>query len=324
MPQNELVTGRLLRHPLSSQIASVQRTRREQPTKVVSWFKHHERNPDAWQDAFPMLSEADQATVKDLHRIYEATLDARCPLLNGHGHDTEDGVHVMGMADAFEVMADLAKAVATKHGNGLIIIGAGGLGKTWTVMEAVASAELREGHDYIRIPGYSTPLALFNTLYKHSSKLIIFDDCDSIFKDLTGLNILKSTLDTLPRREVHWRSTGTRAEVEDFEFTGRVIFISNMNPDKVKNENFQALLTRVYTLIISSTRQEVLHRMSQLLPTIAEESGLSMEAREEILRYLHDEGETMQQPNLRWLKHICNLRKYSATNWQKLAKAIQV
>ena len=106
------------------------------------------------------------------------------------------------MVDAFQVLPDLVKVVGRGHAHGLMVVGPGGVGKSFTVIETLANDGKVEGQDFIRIPGYSSPAALYNNLHEYNGKVIVFDDCDSIFSDPTGLNILKPVLDTLPQRKV--------------------------------------------------------------------------------------------------------------------------
>jgi len=310
------VTGRLLGVPLPNQIRSIQRTRIVEPDRLCAWFEHWEKKPDDFKPLFEELTEDNKTEFRSLQNVYEAVVERPFNL-----SDTGNGVEVTPMRQAFQIMKELVVCVAKKHSNGLVICGPGGVGKSFTVLEAVDEAGLEEGVDYLRIPGYATPVGLYNTLFENKEKLIIFDDCDSIFKDMTGLNILKSVLDTLPRRQVSWKTSSNKVLVEDFVFNGQIIFISNMNPDKVKDVNFRALLTRVMTLLVSGSRTEILMRMVELLPVIGRD--LTSEQQEELLQFLKENHQKFKDFSLRFLVNLVSLRKYSVDRWRDLALALR-
>lgn len=79
----------------------------------------------------------------------------------------------------------------------VILTGAPGVGKTFTVMkEIVENNGLDEGSDYVVIQGGTTTTKLFERLFVSHDKIIIFDDCDSMWKDMEAVNILKAALQT--------------------------------------------------------------------------------------------------------------------------------
>ena len=104
--------------------------------------------------------------------------------------------------------------------------------------------------DYAVIKGFSTPKAMYRALFENQDKLVIFDDCDSILKDLTALNILKADLDSYGKRTISWL---TERESEDlptsFEFKGQVLFISNLPLDRMNS----AIMSRAFTVDVSMT-----------------------------------------------------------------------
>ncbi len=228
------------------------------------------------------------------------------------------------MGDAFKALTSFVQCVAGKHSNGLFIAGPGGTGKTWTVMEAVKAMGLKEDSNYIIIKGYSTPMGLYMTLFENLDKLIIFDDCDSIFKDLIGLNILKAVLDTYPTRKVGWNSMKLPEEVPPFfNFTGQIIFISNINPNTTKNDSFQAVMTRVLSVIVGGTKEEIRERIVELVPIIA--TKLSNDDREEIIEFVNSNYLQINDLNIRFLVHVVGLYEFEKANpdcgttWQDLA-----
>ena len=136
-----------------------------------------------------------------------------------------------------------------------IITGEGGLGKSYTIMKTLKANNMVDVSDiskfpagsvlgsntFIRVKGYSTAKGLYRTLYENNGRVIVLDDCDSVLVDKVALNLLKGALDSYDERIISWN-----ADIKDddlprsFNFTGRVIFISNM----AKSQFDQALRTR--------------------------------------------------------------------------------
>jgi hypothetical protein len=85
----------------------------------------------------------------------------------------------------------------------LLIYGGPGTGKTFTIMEAIKEAGLVKGKDYVKVSGKITSTELYKTLFMfRKGGMILFDDCDSMWKDKDSANLLKAALDTSPVREI--------------------------------------------------------------------------------------------------------------------------
>jgi Cdc6-like AAA superfamily ATPase len=248
-----------------------------------------------------ILEELDSTETRYFNRIQNEVIPA--------GTDSAD------LNEAFEAMEDFVNVVALGLSNGLMIAGPGGTGKTWTVNECLEELGMQEDIDYISIKGFSTPKGLFDILEANSDKLVIFDDCDSIFKDLAGLNILKAVLDTYPTRKVTW-ANANGGDINTFQFTGRIIFISNLDPTTTNNTNFQAVMTRVLSVVVGGSKEEIRERMIQLLPKIA--SDLPQSAQDEIAEFITDNYRRVTL-SLRFIVHLVGLYKYDKTKWKKLA-----
>jgi hypothetical protein len=162
----------------------------------------------------------------------------------------------------FDYMAQLARMVINNTAVSLIITGQGGLGKTFTVMQEIARKKFTKPQDFIVIKGYSTARGLFRTLYENNGKLIVFDDCDEVLEDKVAKNILKSALDSYDTREVSWViKTPDESLPESFEFTGRVIFISNKSQDHIE----QAIISRSLNIDLTMTSEEIIERMEWIV-----------------------------------------------------------
>jgi hypothetical protein len=213
----------------------------------------------------------------------------------------------------FEFLNQLTKMVIWKVTPSLIITGEGGLGKSYSVTEAINQCELFE-NEWVVIKGYSTARGLYNTLYDNRDKIVVFDDCDSILEDRVALNILKSALDSYEVRTISWQSRISRGDEypNQFNFTGSVIFISNKKLSTIDG----AILSRSLTVDLSMTREEKISRMRNILSKILPEYSIQVKA--EALDFL-DALDFDHNLNLRSLIMTSKLRATYPHNWKDIA-----
>ena len=190
----------------------------------------------------------------------------------------------------FSNLKNLTKMVAKGLQPSLVVTGMAGMGKTHVVKQTLEEAGLKESTDFVHFKGRATPAGLYITLYENSDKIIVLDDCDSVFKDDDAINILKGALDSYDTRMISYI---TSRELKDsylnpvprsFEFTGKVIFISNISQSKLDG----AIKSRSFVQEISMTIDQVFLRMEQLLMKI--EPKIKREHKESallIMRNLH-------------------------------------
>jgi len=134
----------------------------------------------------------------------------------------------------FQFLEQLVRMTINGTAVSLVVTGEGGLGKTYTVLEQMQRKHLVENNQYVHIKGYATARGLYRTLYENCDKICIFDDCDSILEDKVALNLLKGALDSYDKRTIKWIVKSQDENLPDeFEFLGRIIFISNMPMERV-------------------------------------------------------------------------------------------
>lgn len=186
--------------------------------------------------------------------------------------------HDYEYADPNEVFTDLetyVDMVVDGEMFALIITGQPGVGKTFMVRKQLESKGLVRNQDYFKITGKSTAAGMYISMYEHNGKILIYDDCDSVFKDENAINVLKGALDTTKLREISWNSAaplktvGKTSVPKKFDFTGKIIFISNLSKKKISS----ALQTRAFMLEIALTKEDMISRMWTLLPEVEIPSG---------------------------------------------------
>lgn len=190
--------------------------------------------------------------------------------------------------EMFGNLERLTKMVGRGIQPSLVITGMAGVGKTHLVKETLKVMGLRESHEFVHFKGRATAAGLFITLYQNSDKVVILDDCDSVFKDDDAVNILKAALDSYDTRKISYISSKQlKDEFGDpipahFEFTGRIIFISNINQSRLD----EAIRSRSFVADISMNTAQMFQRMEQLMPTM--EKSIPLAAKEQALAIMKD------------------------------------
>lgn len=227
--------------------------------------------------------------------------------------------------DVFDELRSLVIMVINQINPSLLVTGRGGIGKTHTVMSTLNEFGLVKNEEYVVIKGAATPLSMYKALYQNNGKIVIFDDCDSIFKDPDGVNILKGALDSYDEREISWLSKSTydpetqspsesKPVPNRFVFDGGIIFISNLPMEKVD----QAVRTRSYVIDISLSEEEIFDIMEKNLPNILPTVDLS--TKKEVLSFLRSEYSSSNETiSIRTLIKAIKIRLSGAPNWKRLA-----
>jgi hypothetical protein len=215
--------------------------------------------------------------------------------------------------ERFNFLNDLTKMVIYDVTPSLIVTGEGGLGKTHSVSQSIGFTGL-ENNEYVFFKGYSTARGLYNTLYDNNGKLIIFDDCDSVLEDKVAVNILKSALDSYETRTISWMARMNKNDEypQQFDFTGRIIFISNKSKSSIDG----AILSRSLTVDLTMTPDEKIERMTTILPNILPE--YSDEVKAEALNFLNENKEG-SNINMRTLIMVIKMASSNPDTWKSMA-----
>lgn len=162
----------------------------------------------------------------------------------------------------FDFLGQLVRMVINRAAVSLIITGAGGIGKSYSVKREIMRKRLIKFDDFVVIKGFSTPRGLYRILYENMNKLIVFDDCDEVLEDKIAKNLLKGALDSYDEREIHWITKSSDESLPDsFIFTGQIIFISNKSQDSIE----QAILSRSMCIDLTMSQQDKLKRMEFII-----------------------------------------------------------
>lgn len=167
----------------------------------------------------------------------------------------------------FTNVTRLTKMVGKGIQPSLVITGSAGTGKTFLVKQTLTDMGLDESTDFVHFKGRATAAGLFVTLYENCDKIVVLDDCDSVFKDDDAVNILKAALDSYDTRKISYLTTKPLKDEfgghlpRSFEFTGKIIFISNISQTKLD----EAIRSRSFVADIDLTKEQMFERVEQLM-----------------------------------------------------------
>lgn len=221
-----------------------------------------------------------------------------------------------GVNERFAFIEQMTDMVIKQQSYGLVITGSGGLGKTHTVLDRLVKAGLKEDHDYVMIKGTTTPKALYRTLYENATKIVVFDDCDSVFDTETSVNILKAALDTYKIRKIKWLSERTAFNSDlplEFSFEGGIIFVSNLS-----HEDFeQTIISRSHYVNLDMTREEKMTRIESIAKEVLPE--VPMKLKDECLEVIKEILYAVKDLNIRTFIKVVQIRLDNKKNWKDLA-----
>jgi hypothetical protein len=230
----------------------------------------------------------------------------------------------------FGFVEKLVTMVATGVQPSAVITGEGGLGKTYTVTKTLAEHGYKDITDlaefqvgavintrkcFTMVKGYSTAKGLYRTLFENNKSIIVFDDCDAVLKDPVALNLLKGALDSYGKRIISWNADMRDDDLpRSFNFEGRVIFISNMDQDRID----QAIRSRSMMIDLSMTLDQKIDRMEYIAKSSEFLPEYTTKSKTDALSLIRKVGKDAKEVSLRTL---ISVTKIAASNedWEDLA-----
>jgi hypothetical protein len=221
-------------------------------------------------------------------------------------------------------LENLIKMTVSGASNALFVAGRGGIGKTYTVEKILGDIGLADGKGYFKNTGTASAAGIYSLLFKHQNEIVFFDDSDDALKDQESRNMFKAATDTKKVRKLVWNKMGKNVvepdDYEDpqeliddgkiprfFEFTGKVIFISNLKMDKLDPDG--AIRTRAFMIEIDPTDVEIYDFMETIVDKIKLDGDLDLDSatRKKTVDLLR-KGKSKQTANLRKLSRALNMQ----------------
>ena len=188
----------------------------------------------------------------------------------------------------FKNIERLTKMVGKGIQPSLVITGSAGTGKTHLVKQTLTDLGLEESNHFVHFKGRATAAGLFVTLYENADKIVVLDDCDSVFKDADAVNILKGALDSYDTRKISYLTTKPLKDEfgshlpRTFEFTGKIIFISNIAQSNLD----EAIRSRSFVADVDLTKAQMFERVEQLMDKM--ENQIPQAAKEQAVQIMKE------------------------------------
>lgn len=238
----------------------------------------------------------------------------------------------------FQVVTEMVQDAIKGKIRCVFISGPAGMSKSFTVERLIKLADPDRNKSII-CKGFARATGLYKTLhnFQRPRDVIVFDDCDSVFKDEEALNILKAACDTTEDRTIFWgaETTMTMKDGEPmptmFSYNGTIIFLTNYDMEDAIERNvalaphFQALMSRSHYINIGlwSVRDYII-RIKQ----IVEEDGMLRDLgfepfeEKEILDFIRGQSEPdmkFRELTLRLVKKIADLYRARPSRWKEIS-----
>jgi hypothetical protein len=242
------------------------------------------------------------------------------------------------LAERFEILDEMTKAVKTGDVRAMIVSGPPGVGKSFGVERQLQKADLfntlaEKKPKFEVVKGAMSSIGLYAKLYEFSEKgnVVVFDDCDSILMEDLSLNILKGALDSSERRWISWNTDSRLLRSEGipdrFEFKGAAIFITNIKFEHVKSkrlrDHLDALESRCHyiDLAIDTNREKIL-RIKQVVTDADMLARYEFEqcVKDELVNFVEANQDKLRELSLRMVLKLADLRKSFPNSWQAMAK----
>jgi len=238
-----------------------------------------------------------------------------------------------GINERFEFVEKLVNMVASNVQPSAIITGEGGLGKTYTVTKTLEANGYKDISDladfevgsiintrkcFTMVKGFSTAKGLYRTLFENNKSIIVFDDCDAVLKDPVALNLLKGALDSYGKRIISWNADMRDDDLpRSFNFEGRVIFISNMDQDRID----QAIRSRSMMIDLTMSAEQKIDRMEFIADSSDFMPEFTKEHKQDALALIREIANDAKEISLRTLISVTKIRA-SNKDWKEMATYI--
>jgi len=238
--------------------------------------------------------------------------------------------------ERFDILDEMTHAAIKGDIRALIVSGPAGLGKSFTVEEALKGWDASEENHTI-VKGHLKAPSLYRLLFQHKDqgKVLVFDDADAIFFDDISLNLLKAACDSNKVRRISYMTEGTLIDETDmtvmpksFEFEGTIIFITNLDFDAMIGKghklapHMNAMISRSHYIDLTmKTKRDYMIRIKQVLDKgMLDREGIAKAAQVDVVSFIETHQNTMRELSLRMVLKVAGIRNMNSPKWMSMAK----
>lgn len=234
----------------------------------------------------------------------------------------------------FTVMNMMTKGIISGNIRSLIISGAAGIGKTYSLDKALKTAHEYGEIVYKSINGKISGIGLYEQLWnnREANNVLLIDDVD-VFSDMDMLNLLKAALDTGETRKVCWSTASAYLDDKnidkEFEFEGTIVFITNVDIDKELERgsklapHLHALVSRsVYLDLGVHSNEEIMVRVEDVIlnTNMMQKRGLSDAQTSMALNWMKANVTKLRNVSLRTALYLADFVATDANGWEEIAE----
>ena len=239
------------------------------------------------------------------------------------------------LKDRFAILKIMTEAAISGDVKSLIISGPAGLGKSFTVEEAIEKWD-SSGKNHTIVKGYVKATGLYKTLWENRKKcnIVIFDDSDSIFHDDTTLAMLKAVTDSTEKRRISYLSEFNMVDEDanviprTFQFDGTIIFITNLDFDAIIDRgnklapHLEAMVSRSHYIDLAmKTRRDYFIRIKQVVKQgLLKRKGLTNREENKILRFIEQKEDNLREMSLRVALKLSDIIKKHPRQFETIAR----
>lgn len=238
------------------------------------------------------------------------------------------------IAKRFNVMSLMTNGIVGGNIRSLIISGAAGIGKTYSLDKALQKAHDKNVIDYKMVNGKISGIGLYVRLWESRGKesVLLIDDVD-VFSDMDILNLLKAALDSGEKRKVCWSTASSFLDEKnipnEFEFEGTIVFITNVDIDRELERgsklapHLSALVSRsVYLDLGVHTNKEIMTRVEDVITStdMLQKRGLSNSQVLDVLAFMTNNIDRLRNVSLRSALYIADFVATDPKNWGEIAE----
>lgn len=245
------------------------------------------------------------------------------------------------VSDRFRVMQSITEGACEGNIRGVIISGAGGVGKTHTVEEIVERYRDNEGVRVEVQSGVISPPNLYMMLWRgrEENSVTVLDDMDGVFYNEESLSLLKAALDSGKKRNISWmKQSPALADAgipNKFEFKGTIIFLTNVNFQGIVDlgkgslvPHLQALMTRVLYLDLRLHAPREVGLWVDYMVTennILVKDGLTPKQQDDVLEFIALHRNQLRSLSIRTALKIASLLKAAKPghDWRVAAQTLE-
>lgn len=237
------------------------------------------------------------------------------------------------IAKRFTVMDKMANGLVKGTIRSLIISGAPGIGKTYTLEQHLKAAHENGSIDFSSIKGKCSPIGLYIHLWENREEdcVVLLDDVD-VFSNEDVLNVLKAALDTGEERIVSWGTASNYLAERDipnnFEFKGSIVFITNADIDAEIDRgskmapHLDALRSRsIYLDLGVHTSREIMIRVEDVITStdMLQKRGLSEAQTVNALEWMKENVDRLRSVSLRTALYLADFIN-TDSDWSDVAE----